>query len=503
MKQVNSFNCRALRGGVAALLLLATSVAANAYDFSAKSSSYKGITIYYNILSEEDKTCEVTSKDIYNTSTYSGDVVVPQTVKYGETTYSVTSIGEYAFYGCGYKLTSVSIPNSVTEIGRCAFFQCARLTSFSIPNSVITIGVEAFGYCLGLTEVTIPESVTSIGDYAFYNCTGLTSVTIPDSVTEIGNRAFSDCKGLTEVTIGNSVTTIGSSAFQYCTGLTEVTIGNSVTSIGSSAFEGCTSLTQFVVAEGNEYYCAVDGVLYSKDITTLVRFPIASPLLPSFEIPNSVTSIGEYAFCDCTGLTSVTIPECVTVIDDYAFYKCTGLTSVTIPECVTVIDDYAFYGCTGLTEVTIGNSVTTIGKSAFSGCTGLTEVTIGESVTTIDTWAFCDCSGLTSIYSFNPEPPECRYNIYYNGVVFYNVNKSTCTLYVPEGSLEAYSTADQWQDFLNIVEFDVTPVSSITADGNAEAVGFYTLDGKQVSTPQRGINIIRYSDGTVRKVLVR
>ncbi len=151
--------------------------------------------------------------------------------------------------------------------------------------------------------------------------------------------------------------------------------------------------------------------------------------------------------------------------------------------------------------MTIGESVTEIGSNAFNGCSRLTSVTIPKSVTEIDYGAFRDCTGLTSIYTLNPEPPTCHKSGSYD--VFYNVNKSTCTLYVPEGSLEAYSTANQWQDFLNIVEFDVTPVSDITADGNDDVLGYYTTDGKKVPSLQRGVNIIRYSDGTTKKVLVK
>lgn len=207
---------------------------------------------------------------------YSGTVVIPESVTYGRKTYSVTGIGDDAFYGCS-GLTSVTIPNSVTSIGYCAFTNCRGLTSVTIPNSVTSIGSYAFEHCTSLqkvivsdiaawcaisfgegyanplyyaehlfsdeeTEITnlvIPEGVTSIGSSLFENCRGLTSVTIPNSVTSIGRYAFDDCSGLTSVTIPNSVTSIGSSAFSGCSGLTSVTIPNSVTSIGYYAFHRC------------------------------------------------------------------------------------------------------------------------------------------------------------------------------------------------------------------------------------------------------------------------
>ncbi len=513
MKQTNKTNCRALRRGVAALLLFTVSVAANAYDFEVD-------RIYYNILSSSDKTCEVTSKDIYNTSTYSGNVVVPQTVKYGETTYSVTSIGKYAFYGCS-NLTSVTIGESVTTIDSWAFRYCTGLTSVTIPNSVTTIGTYAFHGCSNLASVTIGESVTEIGNLAFYDCTGLTEVTIGNSVTTIGTYAFQGCTGLTSVTIPNSVTTIGDYAFHGCTGLTSVTIGNSVTTIRSYAFYGCTGLTSVTIPNsvttiGDDAFQGCTG-------------------LTSVTIGNSVTTIRSYAFQGCTGLTSVSIPNSVTTIGYGAFGGCTGLTEITIPNSVTTIGDGAFCGCTGLTqfEVTEGseyfcavdgvlyskdmtklvafplaspllpsfdipNSVTEIGGFAFGVCTGLTSVTIPNSVTTIGSYAFEYCTGLTSIYSLNPEPPTCGSMVFWG-----DVDKRACTLYVPEGTKEAYSTADQWQDFLNIVDNLPNGVEGVAADGNAEAVGYYTTDGKQIPSLQRGINIVRYSDGTARKVLVK
>ena len=261
---------------------------------------------------------------------------------------SVTSIGGSAFYGCT-SLTSVTIPDSVTSIGGCAFYDCKSLTSVTIPGSVTSIGWSAFYGCASLTSVTIPDSVTSIGGSAFYGCTSLTSVTIPDSVTSIGGCAFYDCKSLTSVTIPGSVTSIGWSAFYGCASLTSITIPDSVTSIGNCAFASCTSLTGIWVAEGNSHYANdASGVLFNKDKTTLVQCPGA---FAAYTIPNSVTSIGEYAFSHCTSLTSVTIPNSVTSIGEHAFSYCTSLTSVTISDSVTSIGEYAFYDCTSLTDV--------------------------------------------------------------------------------------------------------------------------------------------------------
>jgi len=238
---------------------------------------------------------------------------------------SVTSIGSWAFYKCT-GLASVTIPDSVTSIGDHAFYNCSSLTNVTIPDSVTSIGGSAFSDCYGLKSVTIPDSVTSIGDWAFSYCRGLTSVTIPDSVTSIGDKAFYYCNGLTSVTIGNSVTSIGNMAFYNCTGLTSITIPDSVTSIGNRAFYNCTGLTRINVDENNEYYSNDEyEVLYDKDKTILLQYPIGTTR-SSYVIPDSVTSIGDYAFYYCTSLTSVTIPDSVTSIGGYAFYNCKSLT---------------------------------------------------------------------------------------------------------------------------------------------------------------------------------
>ena len=279
--------------------------------------------LYYN-LDATNQTAEVTSQN--SSYPYWSTAIIPASVTYNEITYSVTSIGAWAFSDCT-GLTSVTIPNSVTSIGNGAFYCCTGLTSVTIPNSVTNIGYYAFEYCYGLTSVTIPNSVTSIGTEAFRNCRSLTSLTIPNSVTSIGNFAF------------------------FC----------------------CTGLTYINVASDNSNYCSVDGVLFNKDKTSLIQYPGAKQ--GAYTIPNSVTSIGDGAFSGCSGLTSVTIPNSVTSIGNSAFSGCSGLQSIKIPNSVTSIGQYAFADCIGLASVTIPNSVTSIGNGAFYGCRGLTSVT--------------------------------------------------------------------------------------------------------------------------------
>ena len=335
--------------------------------------------------------------------------------------------------------------------------------SANIPSAidgvaVTSIGECAFKNCSSLTSVTIPKSVTSIGDYAFFWCSSLTSVTIPKSVTSIGDYAFNYCSSLTSVTIPNSVTSIGEGAFFCCSSLTRVTIPNSVTSIGDYAFSYCSSLTAIYVAEGNTTYTSEDGVLFSKDKTMLYRYP-AGKMENEYAIPESVTSIGDCAFSECSSLTSVTIPNSVKSIGPGAFYltaiynaKDSWIDDVLyidnwlieakndiegayiIREGTREIAAYAFYYCSSLTSVTIPDSMTGIGDYAFCDCSSLTSVTIPEGVTSIGEGAFSDCSSLTSVY-FMGNAPELGGNVFqlWDDEKETYVNNPDLTLYYIEG----------------------------------------------------------------------
>ena len=427
-----------------ALLLLCTTVV-TAHDIE-----YGGI--YYKILSKEAKTVEVTYKGT-SYYEYSGSVVIPQSVTYNGSTYSVTSIGSYAFYKCT-GLTSVEIPNSVTSIGTNAFYNCSGLTSVEIPNSVTSIENSAFEYCSKLTNVVIPNSVRSIGNRAFYYCTGLTSIVVGNGVISIGDYAFGGCSRLTSIEIPNSVTSIGEYAFNSCTGLKKVCI--------SDLTAWCN--IDFIGSYANPLFYAKNLYLNGEKVTNLI-------------IPSSVTSICFSAFENCTGLTSITIPNSVTSIGGGAFSGCTGLKSVVIPNNVTSIGDAAFNGCSGLTSIEIPNSVTNIGNSAFRYCTGLKSVVIPNCVTFIGESAFQNCSGLTSITSLIPAD-----KLFVPGnFAFIIVDKTLCTLYVPYGAKETYASTSGWSEFANIVELEQPSIKvSINEYGCATYCSPYALDFSEV-----------------------
>ena len=340
----------------------------------------------------------------------------------------ITSIRDMAFQ---YRnLTNVTIPSSVTSIGKRAFLFCDRLTSVTIPSSVKSIGYEAFSYCSRLTSVTLPSSVTSIGHYAFSYCSSLMSVTIPSSVTSIGVDAFSGCSSLTSVTIPGSVTSIGWGAFRGCSSLTSIHIPSSVTSIGGGAFGGCSSLT---------------SVNIPSSVTSIENGAFRGcSSLTKITIPGSVTSIGEDAFSGCSSLTSVTIPSSVTSIEFGAFSGCSSLKSVTIPNSVASIGRWAFSGCSSLTSITIPSSVTSIGLRAFSGCSSLTSITIPSSVTSIEGAAFRDCSSLTRVVFKGNKPPKKEYY----GYPIFSDTPGSLKLIVPKGAKEAYIKAEYPADKL-------------------------------------------------------
>jgi hypothetical protein len=323
---------------------------------SAFAEESSGVTAYYNG-SELFKDSNYTLATNYNSDYEYLNTVTRIVIK-----DSTDTIRGYAFSGC-YNLSEITIPDSVTSIGQCAFGGCS-LTGITIPDSVTSIDESAFQGCHRLRTITFGEGsqLSSIGESAFRDCSGLTGITIPASVTSIGASAFRDCSGLTGIAIPDRVTSIGESAFYGCFNLQTVTsrAGSQLDSIGDSAFFNCSKLT-------------------------------------GIAIPTGVTSIGASAFSGCYSLTGITIPAGVTSISNFTFDRCGSLTGITIPAGVTSIGTFAFSGCSSLTGITIPTGVTSIGMSAFSDCKSLTGITIPTGVASIGDHAFFRCSNLQTV----------------------------------------------------------------------------------------------------------
>ena len=515
-----------------ALLLLCTTMV-TAHDFEADG-------IYYNITGAN--TVEVTyrgdSADDYYDE-YTGSVVIPESIVYNGTNYSVTRIGNNAFMYC-WSMTSIEIPNSVKLIGDAAFYDCLGLTGIVIPNSVTRFGESAFKRCAGLRSIEIPNSVTEISVAAFTDCTSLTSVVIPNSVAYILDEAFAYCSSLASLTslipaeslnpIASSVfceagngnctlyvpygakaayaSTQGWSEFRNIVELAPEIIGGSCgTNVNWTFADGILTITGNGTMSDSyswpwdEYKSEIKTVIIEDGVTTIGNAAFMHCWnLTNVEIPNSVKSIGESAFYGCIGLTSIDlpssvkrigsaaffscyglksieIPNSVTEISALAFCFCTSLTSLTIPNSIAYIFDEAFAYCTGLTgDLVIPNSVAYIGCRAFGDCTGLTGLTIPNSITYICSEAFYNCTGLASITSLIPA--ENLNEI--DPSVFYNVN---CTLYVPYGAKAAYASAQGWSEFRNIVELapEVTEVTvTVNQYGNATYCSPFALDFSKV-----------------------
>ncbi len=316
---------------------------------------------------------------------------------------SITSIQSYAFYGCS-GLKSVTIPSGVTKVPEGCFLYCTSLEDIIIPNSVTKIAKSAFENCTSLGNIIIPDSVTEIGDCAFCDCTSLEKIVVPNSVNIIDTWAFQNCTSLKNVTISQGVTAINPWAFQNCISITNVEIPDSITFIGTGAFAGCYSLTDIEVSADNSAYSVDDGVLFNKDKTSLISY-LAGKTNTSYIIPDTVTSIGNWAFYGCSTLKNITIGERVTSIGNNAFSGCDSITSINIPDSVTNIGSEAFAHCINLVSVTLGNNVTSIGTYAFASG-GIKSITIPNSVTNIDNYAF---SVPTILYGYKTCTAFVRY----------------------------------------------------------------------------------------------
>ena len=430
--------------------------------------------IYYKILTDKTNEVAVTYRGSYSTSydnEYSGSVTIPSTVTYNGTTYSVTSIGENAFYNCS-SLTSITIPNSVTSIGRSAFEECSSLTSITIPNSVTSIGDWAFYNCSSLTSVV--WNAKNCADFSssspFYDIRSqITSFTFGDSVQYIPAYLCDGMKNLTSITIPNSVTSIGSNAFRSCKGLTSVTAPALFFDIQESNWVNYTKSLTYVEVNAGELTANAFGLI-NRSYKTLKVLNLAAATnttiadeafkgcynLDSLYLPAQLEYIPYMAVAECKHLQSITIPATVTEIDDSAFENCRSLKSIIFEgeetpqgaphraaaegSALWRIGSWAFYNCHQLEHLTIPEGVTEVGDAAFYGCAYLEDMTLPSTVQEIGDNGFALCAKLQKIHVKATTPPTIK------AKTFFDVNRQI-PVYVPDEVVAAYESDPYWSEF--------------------------------------------------------
>ena len=462
-----------------------------AYDFEANG-------LYFKIISVPESTCELAKGDI----PYKGDIVIPETVEYKNRQFTIVSIGEV--FSENKEVTSIVLPNTIASLSNVAFKNCSSLKAITIPNSVTKISGDYNGYgcffgCTSLQTIAIPNSVKEIGQYAFFGCTSLQTIAIPNSVKEIGRSAFACCTSLQTITISNSVKEIGQETFSGCTSLQTISIPDSVEAIGYKAFYDCTSLQTITIS-------------------------------------NSVKLIGKETFRNCSSLKTVSIPYSVETIQYQAFCGCKNLEEIVFDSGESYLSfDYEINGWlfspfsgAGIKTISLGrelNFTSTRGNYIANASdfdiifnnqgkhetlkilkgydVGLRQITLFRHIINLifeDGNGFnkkYDLTGLSQLQTLtlkSSTPPICP--------EFSSKQYLNTILYVPEGTVETYKNADGWKYFFDIREIGVSGVKVVQA-GARRVIGRYDINGNRVDEDFKGITIVKFSDGSTKKIINR
>lgn len=451
-------------------------LSASAYDFEVDG-------VYYNVL-KNTQNASVTYKDTKYES-YSGAVVIPEKVTNNDVTYTVTELGKYA------------MRNS------------AAMTSITLPKTLKAIQSGAFSKCDGLKSITIPDSVTTIGTLAIQDCPNLAEINLGSGLEDIGGSAFMGDVALKRITIPESVTSIGASAFANCTTLVEMKVPAAVNKIGNSAFQGCLALKDIEIDTANAVYASVDGVVFSKDKTILYTYP-AGRTDTVYTVPDGVTKINFAAFYQRVikvgttlyfsenPLAEINLPESVTELGNSAFEWLKELKRINIPNNVKSIGNATFRNCESLVDIEIPDSTKTLDTYAFKDCKALESVSIGSGMTTLGQDVFTGCAKINSVVCKAVVPPTAKKEPTFDNAVY-----AAASLTVPTESVEAYKAATPWSSFAKVYGKNFSGVEKVVAAEDAEVVAIYNLQGIRYSELRPGLNIVKMSDGTTRKVLVK
>lgn len=456
----------------------------------------------YNILSQQDNTVEVAiipkSISYPSYSTYSGDYDIPENVTFNGKSYTVIGIGQSAFSECS-KLGIITLPNTLKYIGLGAF-SYSNLSNITIPEGVESIGAAAFRNCRNLKEITLPRTLRVLESTVFSNCQDLENVYIlSDKLSEIPDDTFFRCSRLKEFSIPESVTSLGKAVFYYTSNLSTLIIPSGVSKIGSECFaaSGITSIDiPDVVTE-------LPGAMFSgcrnlkaiklpKNLSSLSeRMFSGCHSLEKIVIPTGVTTIPSACFYDCFSLADVDFPPYISFIGSDSFIRCSELKTVNIPQGTTIIYAEAFYDCS-INELSLPSTLREVGGWAF-GLGDIKELTLPIALEKIGSYAFDDVI-LEKVICLNPTPAICEENAFKNETYY-------GTLSVPSQSIERYKSTAPWNNFFNIVGHEMSDIINININAECNIIGYYNSLGVFSSHPFHGLNIVKYSNGTIGKLI--